>query len=50
MDYIVSCRGVAQLGGLVGPTMVKAHKSFFLLKVPLKLKIKNTCLISLSHL
>ena len=45
--FIVDCWGVVQLGCLVpvGPAKVKGCKSFYLLKAPLKLKIKNSCFI-----
>ena len=52
---MAGCQGVVQLGGSIsglsieGPTKVKAHKSFLFTEVHLKLKIKNICLILLSH-
>ena len=53
--YIVGCRGVVQLGGLFPgytlevPPRLSLVRLFYSPKVPLKLKIKNTCLILLSH-
>ena len=53
--YIVGCRDVVQLGGLVPgyPWEVSLRlmlvSLFYSLNVPLKLKIKNTWLILLSH-
>ena len=39
--YIVGCRGVVLLGGLV-PLRLSLVSLFYSLKVPLRLKIKNT--------
>ena len=53
--HIVDCRGVALLGGLFPgypwevPLRLRLKGLFYSLKVPLKLKIKNTRLILLLH-
>ena len=52
--FIVGCRSVVQLGGLVPvdpwvPLRLRLVSLFYSMKVPLRLKIKNSNLISLSH-
>ena len=51
-SWLLRCstaRGSSSRFSLAGLTKVKLVSLFVSLKVPLKLKIKYTCLISLSH-